>query len=526
MKTAADGRESEIYGGDAFYTTIDPNNSQNIIEEYTYAEQVNLSNDGGAGWFSITPGSSCGSGTTALFSTPIEQDPTMPGHLLIGCTQIQEATGSYANPCAAPAGATAANCQATNSPFNTVYDLSTLPSPNGAPNIPSALAVRGANEYVGYCGYCDPATQQIPFANGVATNVGGSQPPKIGTGDGWHQAAALCSGCQTASGKLPERYITSIQEDPNDPNTVYVTLGGYERRWIPPGSFGEDTSNVGVGHVFVSHDHGEHFTNITANLPDISANWTAIHDGQLVVATDLGVYIETASATDGTPTSYGVLGTGLPAAPVFTLRISPGNPDLLLVSTYGRGDWEYNFASPAASGPATGTFSHGGPVCASPSGRLNAKRLGPLALGYTRTRARATLRRFTVQAYGFDDFCLRYGWGIRVGYPSAKLLGSLKPKLRRGLRGTVVLALTANVFYAFRGVLPGTKLAQVAGRLHIGRHSFVAVGLNNWYVVPGSTADGVLKVRHGVIQEIGVADKGLLAGRKAWLRFFTSFRRA
>ena len=54
-----------------------------------------------------------------------------------------------------------------------------------------------------------------------------------------------------------------------------MTLGGYGRRWIPPGSFGEDTSNVGVGHVFVSHDHGEHFTNISGNLPDIPANWTA-----------------------------------------------------------------------------------------------------------------------------------------------------------------------------------------------------------------------------------------------------------
>jgi hypothetical protein len=53
MKTAPNGREAEIYGGDAFYSTIDPNNSQNIIEEYTYAEQVNLSTDGGGSWYSI-----------------------------------------------------------------------------------------------------------------------------------------------------------------------------------------------------------------------------------------------------------------------------------------------------------------------------------------------------------------------------------------------------------------------------------------------------------------------------------------
>ena len=47
MKTAPDGREAEIYGGDAFYNTIDPDHSQNMIEEYTNASQVNLSRDGG-----------------------------------------------------------------------------------------------------------------------------------------------------------------------------------------------------------------------------------------------------------------------------------------------------------------------------------------------------------------------------------------------------------------------------------------------------------------------------------------------
>ena len=105
-----------------------------------------------------------------------------------------------------------------------------------------------------------------------------------------------------------------------------MTLGGYERRWIPPGAFGEDTSNVGVGHLFVSHDHGEHFTNISGNLPDIAANWTAFHNGQLVVATDLGVYISDAAAGTGSPPAYSVLGTGLPLAPVFTCASARRTP--------------------------------------------------------------------------------------------------------------------------------------------------------------------------------------------------------
>jgi hypothetical protein len=351
MKISPNGAESEIFGGDAFYTTINRNNSKDIIEEYTYAEQVNLSLDGGASWYPIQP-SACGTPTTALFSTPIEQDPLINGHILLGCQKIQEATKVYKDPCSTSDGGNANNCQSNSIPFKTVYDLSKLKAPNGASNVPSALAVRGKHEYVAYCGYCDPATQKLPFANGIATNMGGKKPPKIGTSQGWHQAKAMCSGCRTANGKLPERYINSIQEDPRNPNTVYVTLGGYGRRWIPPGSFGESTANVGVGHVFVSHDDGNHFTNITGNLPDISANWTTVHNGKLIVATDLGVFIQTSPghpARHGhraTTPRYAVLGRGLPAAPVFTVRITPANPNKLLISTYGRSDWTYSFPPP------------------------------------------------------------------------------------------------------------------------------------------------------------------------------------
>ena len=348
MKIAPTGQEAEIFGGDGFFTVIDPNNSKNIIEEYTYAIQVNLSNDGGKTWLAIQPGlgqgvtpgpGPCGTATTphSLFATPIEQDPTKPGHVLLGCTGISEATNAFKLQCSDPSCANVTT-------FKQVYDLDTLPHPKGADNTPSALAVRGANDYVGYCGYCDPATQGIPFASGIATNVGGTKPPKIGSSNGWHQAAAFCSGCGTANGRLPQRYINSIQEDPHNPNTVYVTLGGYGRRWIPPGSFGENVSNVGLGHVFVSHDHGQHFTNISGNLPDVSANWTALHNGKLLVATDVGVFIQT-SARLGRRSAYAVLGRGLPAVPVFTLRADPGNPNKFLIATYGRSDWTYTFTS-------------------------------------------------------------------------------------------------------------------------------------------------------------------------------------
>ena len=71
--------------------------------------------------------------------------------------------------------------------------------------------------------------------------------------------AANCAACGTHDGKLPQRYINSIQMEPTDASTVYVTLGGYGRRWIPPGALADDVSKVGAGHVFVSHDAGNTF---------------------------------------------------------------------------------------------------------------------------------------------------------------------------------------------------------------------------------------------------------------------------
>jgi hypothetical protein len=184
--------------------------------------------------------------------------------------------------------------------------------------------------YVGFCGYCDTITQGTPFGNGIATNVGGDKPGSAGTSDGWHIAGAH---------GLPSRYITSIRMDPQNPRTVYVTLAGYGRRWAFPGAVGEDTSGVGTGHVFVSTDAGEHFTDISGNLPDVPANWSVLHNGRLAVGTDIGVFV----SCNDTGGNYAVLGNGLPSAPISTMSFKPNDPDLLIGATYGRGIYTYRF---------------------------------------------------------------------------------------------------------------------------------------------------------------------------------------
>jgi pimeloyl-ACP methyl ester carboxylesterase len=159
--------------------------------------------------------------------------------------------------------------------------------------------------------------------------------------------------------------------------------------------------------------------------------------------------------------------------------------------------------------------------CAPATGQLAGRALGPLTLGWTRARARRALPRFTVTSNGMDRFCLRSGGAIRAGYPTAKLLRALPARQRRRTAGTMILALTANRHYALHDVRPGTRLATVVKRLHAGT-SF-HIGVNRWYVLAGTRSDGVLKVRRGVIEEVGIAARSLTRGRHAQRLLLRSF---
>jgi hypothetical protein len=119
------------------------------------------------------------------------------------------------------------------------------------------------------------------------------------------------------------------------------------------------------------------------------------------------------------------------------------------------------------------------------------------------------------------DFFCPPNRGIRVGYASRALTRRMSRAQRRRVAGRAVLVLSANRHYALHGVRPDTRLARVRRRLHVGRAFHV--GRNYWYVVANGPSHGVLKVRHGIIQEVGIADLRLTRGRAAGQRFFRSF---
>ena len=294
-----DFKPVEAFGGDGFYVAVDPDDSKIAYSE-TGGGAMRVTTDGGSNWTDIKPAL-----TNADFSNPFKMDPTDAKHLITGGPEIFERLNG-------PTGG-----------WVQVFNVGNDPVKKAARNVTN-LALRGDNAYAA-CAY----ESSYFFRNCFATNVGGDKPPKKGTGDGWHFA--------TAAG-LPNRFITAVEMDEHDPRTVYVTLGGYLTDLNPPGGVQDHNDNIGVGNVYKSTDAGEHFSNISGDLPAGTVNWVIVRGSQLIVSTDLGVFI----SKDLAGSQWAVLGD-LPNVPVTALQLHPADSKTLIAATYGRGIWSYHF---------------------------------------------------------------------------------------------------------------------------------------------------------------------------------------
>jgi predicted acyl esterase len=204
------------------------------------------------------------------------------------------------------------------------------------------------------------------------------------------------------------------------------------------------------------------------------------------------------------------------AGPV-TISTSPSAPGVLHLPVAGAGSYgPVVYATAPRSGRGSGAAR-----CPVATGRLGGRQLGLVHLGMTRAAARHAYRKSSTRHHQYMDFfCVRPN-PIRVGYASPKLVTAAPRRERHGLRGRVVLILTANPHYALHGVRPNTRLAKVARKLHV-RRAF-HVGLNFWYLAPNGTSTGILKVRHGRIEEIGVATKSVTWSRAIARRYLRTF---
>ena len=161
------------------------------------------------------------------------------------------------------------------------------------------------------------------------------------------------------------------------------------------------------------------------------------------------------------------------------------------------------------------------PGCPAATGSLKGMALGLSRLGMTRAQARRAYTHSSTRGKRYEDFFCLTPRGVRVGYTSPALLRTLSPSEGAKVKGRVIWASTSNGYYDVHGVRPGATVAAAGKRLKLTRP--FQVGLNTLYLAPNGASTAVLKVRHGIVEEIGIGDKQLTQGRKAQRYFLTSF---
>jgi len=164
-----------------------------------------------------------------------------------------------------------------------------------------------------------------PFGTVTTVAAARSNPLVLyaGTDDGrvWHTTSGGPPWILAVDPDLPNRWVTRIVVDPNDAGVAYVTFSGFRNADHAP-------------YVVKTTDGGVGWTDITGYLPQAPVNVLAVAGTNLVVGTDLGVFL----TPDGGATWLRV-GGGLPKAPVMDIRYHPPT-NRLYAATFGRGMWK------------------------------------------------------------------------------------------------------------------------------------------------------------------------------------------
>ncbi|HEV2290151.1 MAG TPA: hypothetical protein VGR81_14505 [Candidatus Acidoferrales bacterium] len=138
---------------------------------------------------------------------------------------------------------------------------------------------------------------------------------------------------------MPQRYVTAITASPMSSTTAFVGYSGFSS------CFGCD----GLGHLYVTTNGGQSWTNISGNnLPDTPVNDIVVDPNDLTnstlyIATDVGVFI----TTDG-GINWAELAPGLPQVECTSLKLNE-TARVLQVGTHGRGVWDLQLGGLPAS---------------------------------------------------------------------------------------------------------------------------------------------------------------------------------
>ncbi|MCE3228487.1 MAG: glycosyl hydrolase repeat-containing protein, partial [Bacteroidetes bacterium] len=263
---------STIFGGDGMDNYLDPLSTQDIIGSSQYG-YFYYSNDGGQSSISVN---SNPNSESAEWVTPVAADYNNPGVLYVGNTNLAKSTDGGQN-------------------------WNALPIFGAQLTEVSALAVANTNSNVIY------VAKRVRYEFGLDGTVFRST-------DGGQNYTNITSN-------LPDTlYYTGIEASETNPNEAVVCMAGF----------------AAGCKVFRTTSGGASWTNISYNLPNLPVNCIKYvpATGQIVVATDIGVYILNSGAT-----SWANYSMGLPNVIVSDIEFNqPANK--MYVSTFGRGIWE------------------------------------------------------------------------------------------------------------------------------------------------------------------------------------------
>ncbi len=125
---------------------------------------------------------------------------------------------------------------------------------------------------------------------------------------------------------IPDWGTTAIESDPHQEGKIYAVY---------------NNTSANIGHIKVSENQGDSWTDITNDFPDIKINDILVSpydQNHLFLATDLGIYY-----SDNSGNSWCPFNNNLPRIYCMDLSISEAD-STLRVATFGRGVWKTSLA--------------------------------------------------------------------------------------------------------------------------------------------------------------------------------------
>lgn len=281
-QTTAAGHDqwNEYVGGDGLRASINPANQRIVYGCYQYGECSVSYNDGNAS----------SSFTTDVVSarknwlTPIEMDPANPAIVYSGGEILNRSMNDARDWSVISGDLSNGPGRETNPLFRNYGTLTTI-SPAAGSSTPTGTIYAGTDD-----------------GNLWFTHTGGAA---------WTKAT---------DPDLPKAWITRVQVDPANDNIAYVSYSGMRQ--------GDDAA-----YILRTTDGGANWHDITGDLPKAPINDVNVIGGNVVVASDFGVFL-----SRDTGATWLKIGSNLPLVPIHELRYHPGT-NALYAGTFGRSAW-------------------------------------------------------------------------------------------------------------------------------------------------------------------------------------------